>query len=470
MTLTSLWQDRHPRTRPATAPELGGPYDVAVVGAGLTGLTTALLLARAGRSVVVLEGGYVGHGTTGRSTAKISCLQGTQLSTVAARHGAEMVGHYVEAQREGQAWLARFCGDHDVDVQTRDAVTYAYTAGGESRTRQELELARDAGLETEWQADLPLPFPTRGGVRLAGQLQVDPMALLDALTLEAAAHGVHLVERARVTKVAGSGPVHLTTGAGEVAADRVVLATNMPILDRGAFFARMEPARSYCLAFRTPAPYVDAMYLSADEPSRSLRDADDAEGALLLVGGNGHKVGAAVDTQDRVEQLRAWTHEHWPDAVETHAWSAQDYVPHHGLPFAGPVLPGSDILVAGGFSKWGFTNAVAASLVLSAHVLGGRLGWADAYQTWSRHEVPGLAKAALLNAEVGWEMTRGWAGALAGGSVHVDGVSRVCTHLGGIVRWNEAERSWDCPLHGSRFDTDGSVLDGPAVCGLRKAQ
>jgi glycine/D-amino acid oxidase-like deaminating enzyme len=398
----------------------------------------------------------------------VSCLQGTQLSTISAKHASTVVTSYVDAQREGLAWLARFCADHDVAVQRRDAVTYAYTAGGESRARGELELARAAGLPVQWDADLSLPFPNRGGVRLADQLQVDPLELLEALSLEAAAHEVRLVEGVRVTGMAGSDPIRITTTAGQVECGRVVVATNMPILDRGGFFARMEPARSYSLAFRTPAPSVDAMYISADPPSRSLRDAVSDDGPVLLVGGNGHKVGAAVDTQRRIQELRSWTHEHWPEAVETHAWSAQDYVPHHALPFAGPILPGADIMVAGGFSKWGMTNAVAAALALSGRLLGGHQPWAEVFRTWSRHEVPGLARAALINGGVGWELARGWAGALAGRSIRTDGVTRVCTHLGGIVRWNEAERSWDCPLHGSRFDEDGAVLEGPAVCGLRR--
>jgi glycine/D-amino acid oxidase-like deaminating enzyme len=469
MTLPSLWQSRHPRTSPPAGAEVSGKYDVAVVGAGLTGLTTALLLGRAGRSVLVLEADQVGHGTTGRSTAKVSCLQGTQLSTIAGKHSDAVVRQYVEAQREGQAWLERFCADHGVPVQRRDAITFAHSAGGESRARGELEVAQAAGLKVEWDADLPLPFPNRGGIRMPDQLQVDPMEVLAALVLQAAAHGVRVVEGARVTRVRGSEPATVTTEVGAVTADTVVVATNTPILDRGGFFARMKPARSYGLAFRVPRPAVDAMYLSADHPSRSLRDAPDPEGTLLLVGGNGHKVGAAVDTAQRVEGLRAWTLEHWPEAQLTHAWSAQDYLPHHGLPFAGPVLPGArDVLMAGGYSKWGMTNAVAASLALSSQVLGGHVEWAEAFRTWSRHEVSGLGRSALLNGEVGLEMARGWAGALATRSLHEDGVSRVCTHLGGIVRWNQAERSWDCPLHGSRFDEEGQVLEGPAVCGLRR--
>jgi Rieske Fe-S protein len=115
------------------------------------------------------------------------------------------------------------------------------------------------------------------------------------------------------------------------------------------------------------------------------------------------------------------------------------------------------------------TNAVSASLALTAQLLGGHMEWSEAFRTWSRHEVSGLAKAAKANVEVGFEMTRGWLDAAVHLSTRHDDVSRVCTHLGGIVNWNDAESSWDCPLHGSRFDDEGEVLEGPAVCGLRRS-
>jgi glycine/D-amino acid oxidase-like deaminating enzyme len=469
MPLVSLWQDRHTGADPVLGGEAEGGYDVAVIGAGLTGLTTALLLARAGRSVVVLEGARVGAGTTGRSTAKVSALQGTHLSVVARHHSEQTLHDYVEAQREGVAWIERFCGDHGIDLQRRDAVTYGHTAAGEQAARRELELAVVAGLPATWADELPLPFPTRGGARLPDQLQLDPLSLLHGLADQARAHGARILEEARVTRVRGHEPVRVTTERGDVTAGRVVVATNLPILDRGGFFARMKPARSYCLALRTSEPAVDAMYLSADEPSRSLRDAPASEGHLLLVGGNGHTTGRSQPTSRRLEQLRAWTADHWPDAVETHAWSAQDFVPSHGLPYAGPLLPGSrDLFAAGGYSKWGMTNAVAAALVLSAELLGDRPAWAGAFGAWAPKDVRGLAGAARDNAEVALELARGWSGALVHRSVHADGLSRVCTHVGGIVTWNDAEGSWDCPLHGSRFDESGAVLEGPAVCGLRK--
>jgi glycine/D-amino acid oxidase-like deaminating enzyme len=463
--LTSLWTDRHPHT--ATQPTaVAGEWDVVVVGAGITGLTTAALLARAGLSVLVLEARHVGAGTTGGSTAKVSLLQGTHFSKIARRHPASVLRRYAEANAEGQAWIARFCEEHGVDHQRRPAYTFAHGESGARSVRAELDALHKAGVEgAAWVDEAPLPFPIAGAVRLDDQLQVDPQALVLALAADARAHGATVTEGVRVRSVHGKDPYRVETELGDATARTVVIATNMPILDRGGFFARAEPARSYGLAYRTPEQAVDGMYLSADQPSRSLRDAPDPSGSLLLVGGEGHHVGAATSEREHLDRLRAWTAAHYPSAVETHAWSAQDYLPHHALPYVGPILPGADhLLVAGGYSKWGLTNGAAAGLALAGRLLGGHMAWASAFEPWSTRELTGIPDSIRINLHVAVEMTSGWARKIAG-----RGDAPVCTHLGGVLRRNDAEDSWDCPLHGSRFGLDGEVLEGPATCGLRRS-
>ncbi|MCH1868734.1 FAD-dependent oxidoreductase [Nocardioides sp. CFH 31398] len=498
---TSYWYaDRPSRPAPAPPPAVPTEVDVAVVGGGITGLTAAVLLARAGRSVAVLEGRHLGGGTTGRSTAKVSLLQGTRLSSLAEQHPPAVLASYVEAHREGQAWLVRFCETHGVGVQERAAVTYARGQQGARSAHRELALAREHGLDATWQQDLDLPFPTSGGARLEGQAQVDPVEVVEALAAEAASRGVVLLEGTRVQRVAGRDPVRVSTSAGRIDAGAVVVATGMPILDRGGYFGRMVPARSYTIALATREPVVDAMYLSAEggPSSRSLRDAVHPEhGPVVLVGGAGHTTGRDRPAT-RLAQLRDWSARAFPDAEELAAWSAQDYVPSRGLPFAGPVLPGSPhVQVAGGFAKWGMTGGVAAALAVTARLTGGRVDWADVMDPWSARELRAAGSLVSDNAGVALELARGvvrtvrpglegLAGLAArgddGGHVGLASsrpiaratddegstVSSICTHLGGIVAWNDVERSWDCPLHGSRFGPGGDVLEGPATCGLRR--
>jgi glycine/D-amino acid oxidase-like deaminating enzyme/nitrite reductase/ring-hydroxylating ferredoxin subunit len=492
--MRSLWLDR-----PAIAvdAEIGDSYDDVVVGAGLTGLVTALLLARAGRSVVVLEARHVGAATTGNTTGKLSLLQGTKYSTMLSHQSRPVVEAYLEGNREGQAWLLRFCADHDVPVQVRDAVTYAADPdAGLRQVRAEHEAASSLGLDVRWDDDLAVPFPHAGGTVLAEQAQLDSMDVLDALVAQVRGHGGTVVEGSRVVSVTATGdPVATLEDGATVRGGSLVVATGTPVLDRGLHFAKLEPMRSYALAFDHDDP-PDLMMLSAGNPSRSLRDAPGPGGRRrLLVGGEGHPVGRVGSEQAHVDRLRAWTAEYFPGAVETHAWSAQDYAPHDKVPFVGAMPRGNArILVAGGYDKWGMTNAVAAALTLSAMVLRqDRPPWAEMLASRGT-SARGALEVARINAEVALYMSRGLLGAElrsspssdqpeGAGAVGRSGVVPVgrattggrscsvvalCTHLGGTLAWNDAERSWDCPLHGSRFTADGEVLEGPATRPLRR--
>jgi len=424
----------------------------------------------------------------------VSLLQGTQLTSILRNHSRDVAQAYVDGNLEGQAWLLRYCREQAVDYDVRDAFTYAGTPDGVASVRREYEACAELGLAVEWQDGIEPPIPCTGAVRLPDQAQLDPMPLLAALTANARGHGTIVVEQVRVTGVQTGRDVELRTAAGTIRADSAVLATGVPFLDRGLYFAKVTPQRSYGMAFRVPAHLPRGMYLSADTPTRSLRTAQRGDEELLVVGGNGHVVGRDPSPKALVQDLSRWTRAYFPGAECTAVWSAQDYASANAVPFVGRMpRTGGKVLLATGYSKWGMTNAVAASLNLSSTILDGQMDWAKTLGTRITRP-PALLAGTWANVEVGVELAKGWAaaelhalsatdrtppegvgvvrrdGVLPIGVSTVNGrscaVSAVCTHLKGILSWNDQEQSWDCPLHGSRFAADGSVLEGPATADL----
>ncbi|MCP9001853.1 FAD-dependent oxidoreductase [Pseudarthrobacter sp. RMG13] len=524
--MTSLWLDRGQSFSTDTFEtdtfEAGSSYDTVVAGAGLTGLVTALLLARSGQRVLVLEAWFPGAVTTGKTTAKVSLLQGTVLAALARQYAQKQVGAYVEANREGQSWLLRYLDDHHVPYQRRDAYTYATTAQGTERLLEELGAATTAGLDVEYVRDARLPFPVQGALLLTNQAQINPMDVLGALLGDVRARGGSVVGGTRLRNVSGSGPLTVHTDQGTVTANNVVLATGIPVLDRGLYFTKLKPLRSYAAALELPAGVTapPGMYLSAEEPTHSLRDYAADGRQFLLVGGHGHQVGRTESEKSHLSGLLDWATGHFPGAVTTHTWSAQDYQATNLMPFFGRLPRGRGHIFFGtGYNKWGMTNAVAAALGISADILGGSLRWANTIH--HRVTSPGGAMAAVaVNAGVAARLATDW-GKLAvgksvsgrpvvepavepaetgvptgpppGGPVPADGdamvyrdgarpaavstvdgttcrLSAVCTHLGGIVHWNDSELTWDCPLHGSRFGPDGKLLEGPATNDLPRLE
>jgi glycine/D-amino acid oxidase-like deaminating enzyme/nitrite reductase/ring-hydroxylating ferredoxin subunit len=490
----SLWEDA---VRPAYTDSLppSGQVEVLVVGGGLTGLTTALLLARAGVGVAVAEARRVGSGTTGSSTAKVSLVQGTKISRICSRHPLRVARAYMDANREGQGWIREFCEEHSVPFELRPSATFAAASDEVRAVRAEHAALRQVGVDVRWSDSLDVPFDVHGATVLDDQLQLDPMDLVHALATELRGHGGTVHEGHRVRDVERGGLIRARFADGStVTADRMVIATGAPGLSGWLWSAKTSPNRSYLLALEKAEP-VPGMFLSAGRSARSVRTAASRSGAeLLLVGGGGHPVGRARSEAEHLEELRRWAQQHFHGAVETHAWSAQDYGTPDELPMFGPV-PGTDdtVLLGSGYDKWGMTNAVAAARSISATMLGRPASWSEALRErpMSARSVASLARQGLfagamqvkglVEAELHGlpEHVPEGSGAVGRSGLrptalsHVDGaacaVSAVCTHLGGILTWNDQEHTWDCPLHGSRFDAEGEVIEGPASKALSKS-
>jgi glycine/D-amino acid oxidase-like deaminating enzyme len=467
---------------------------VVVVGAGIAGLTTALLLARAGRRVIVLEALRIGAGTSGRTTAKASALQGSKYQRITQHHGVAAARRYAASQLDALAWMRDHVETASIDCawEDRPAVTYAETDDGRTTVHDELAAAFDAGLAVE-PLTTDLPFPTSAAIGLADQAQFDPQAYLAALAAQVAAEpSASIHEGSRVTSIGGLRRHEVRTADGTVRCGAVVVATLMPIVDRGLFFARSHPKSSYLVALRANGPLPHGMYLSTDPLTRSLRTAHDAEGKLLLVGGQGHTTGRGAPTLARYQELANWAAVRFPVESVAARWSAHDVVPADHLPWVGsssPLTP--NVVVASGFDKWGMTMGTAAALVLADRLTGESTGrtaeWSGLFDP-SRMGRRGIVETVRINTEVGSRLVADWAHPDAdpgtdgrgrrhrGGLVPVGEPERssstevdvVCTHLGGVCSWNDGDATWDCPLHGSRFEAEGTVLAGPAVRRLRK--
>lgn len=483
----SLWLDSAPST---TYPPLEEDIevDVAVIGGGVAGLTAARLLQRDGARVAVLEADRVGSGVTGCTTAKVSALQSTIYSTIRKRNGAGAAAVYAEASRFGVEQLAILAAEDaiDCDLERRDAYTYAAAPGDRTSVTNEASAAAEAGLPVDLVDSPDLPFAVYGAVRLADQVQLHPTRYAQGVAAAIHRNGSSIYEKTRALGIEEGTPGRVRTAGGTVRAEHVVVATHYPFLDRGLYFARLKAQRSYCIAVRlaSGAP-PQGMSISAGSPTRSIRSSGD----LLIVGGEGHSAGARAATPQRFERLAEFAGKHWDVEAVTHRWSAQDAVHYDHLPVIGPYRPGSSRLwVASGFMKWGFSTATFAAKILSDRIAGRENPWAATFSP-TRLSPRSLPQVGQLGGKftldmVGDRVRRpearsaedvpvGEARVLGDGigrkGVYRDddgglhAVSVRCTHLGCLLRFNGAERSWDCPCHGSRFDVDGAVLEGPAV-------
>jgi glycine/D-amino acid oxidase-like deaminating enzyme/nitrite reductase/ring-hydroxylating ferredoxin subunit len=463
-----------------------------VVGGGITGVTAALLLKQAGATVAVLEARTVGSGTTGYTTAKVTSLHQLVYTELASSFGEQGARTYGEANQAGLKRIVRFADELGIecDLRRKPNYTYADDASGLGDVEREAELARRLGLPATLTTDIDLPFDVAGAVRFGDQAEFHPLRYLLGLAEQVPGAGSHVFEHARVLSVDQGEPCRVVANGRTVTADHVIVATGMPILDRGLYFARESPQRSYCIAVQTRRDAPQGMYISAGEPIRSIRSHLLNGRELVLIAGEGHKPGAG-DPVASYRRLTEWAHRHFDVESVEYRWAAHDYMPADGMPYVGRLWPLSGrVLTATGFRKWGLANGTAAAMMLSDRIQGKENPWAQTFDSTRVKPLaagPGIVKEGIQDA---WYLAadrirkRSGLRALSPGegavvsagrrqvAVSRDGdgelhaVSARCTHLGCIVSWNAAEHTWDCPCHGSRFEPGGGVIQGPAVRAL----
>lgn len=486
----------------ATAPGIQWPAldtdrtaDVAVIGAGMAGLSTAWELTRAGRNVIVLEADRVAAGVTGYTTAKLTAAHSLVYERLRRTRGREGARQYARSQQTAVDRVASVVAELGIgcDFERSSALTFTTDPQGRALFESEAEAAAEAGLDADLVTETDLPFPVIAAVRVTHQAQFHPRKYLLALADDITARGGSIHERTRVTGLAEGSPCRLTTERGTtITAKDVVVATHYPVFDRALHFARLSPRREVVVAAPLAASEAPAhMYITDDMGKRSVRTAPLDEGRrLLIVTGENFTPGTG-DSRERFLRLDAWMHDHFPVGDTAYRWAAQDNDVSDGVPLVGPFHPGArHVYVATGFGGWGMSGGAMAGQLLASTLTGAEPEWAglyDARRLWSTiREGSALLKqqAEVARHFVGDRLRTTHVDSVAeiapnsGSVVRVEGrrcavyrdedgavhaVSARCTHLGCLVAFNEAETAWECPCHGSRFGIDGEVLNGPAL-------
>jgi glycine/D-amino acid oxidase-like deaminating enzyme/nitrite reductase/ring-hydroxylating ferredoxin subunit len=488
-------------TRPDFPPlEQNADADVVIVGAGIAGLTTAYLLSHEGKSVIVLNSGPIISGETERTTAHLASANDDrffELERMHGRHGAKLAA---ESHAAAIDFIEGLIREERIDCGFERLDGFLFAPSGESPELLETELAaaHRAGLTQATFVDrAPLPtFNTGRAIRFPDQGQFHPLHYLTAVADAIVRAGGKIHAHTHVVNIEGGRDACVRTESGHVITTRaVVVTTNSPINDRVVIHTKQSPYRTYVVGFRVQRGVVPkALYWDTLDPYHYARltEGNSPDHELLIVGGEDHRTGQANDADERYQRLEQWTRERFPVEEVEFRWSGQVMEPVDGLAFIGRnPLDRDNVYIATGDSGQGMTHGTIAGIIITDLILGRENPWARLYEPARSSGVRDLGEFVKDGANMALQyakwltpgdasnegaVPRGCGAVIRQGAgkiaVYCDDEGRihecsaVCTHLGAIVSWNQGEKSWDCPAHGSRFDAFGKVLNGPAKADL----
>ena len=482
-------------------PSLSGDIhaDVAIIGAGITGLSTAYHLSRAGKKVVILEQFEVGKGTTGSSTGNLYAPIDERLSSILSKHGEDTLRMVAESRMAAVDFIEQRVQEFNIDCEFQRVPWHLFTTpetrNQKSEVENETEAVEKAGLLLSKNPPPSFPFPVDTLLSLEGQAQFNPLKYVQQLAAALASEQCTIFENSQVIKVEDGSPCLVHTSHGTVTADRVVMATHSPKGIYGVHTA-MESYREYVMAVRLKGELPPAgIYWHVQSGSQySIRPYREKDNNYLLVLGEPYKVGTKSDHEELLTKLEQYIRAHFDVASIEFVWAAQNYKAADNLPYIGTSPMENHTYIATGFSADGLTYGTLAGQIISDALLGKENPWAKTYDPKRFTPIASAKKFAQENMTVASHLLKdylfyGEADEVneiqkgEGKTIKIDGehmaayrdeegrfhiVSGICTHMGCVVHWNGGEKSWDCPCHGSRFSVDGKVLEGPAYTDLAK--
>jgi glycine/D-amino acid oxidase-like deaminating enzyme/nitrite reductase/ring-hydroxylating ferredoxin subunit len=487
----SYWMASTPNTDyPALEEDI--KVDVAIIGGGITGILSAYLLGREGVKVAVIEADHILQGTTGHTTAKITSQHELIYSKIKNQMSEEFAEQYADANESAIRMIEKIANENNIECDFVPQSAYVYTLQYKyiEKIKDEAEVADSIGIKATYLEEIPLPFSIKAAVRFNNQAQFHPRKFLLPLAKEITRSGSQIFEQSRIVDIEDDSNYVLTTNQGKkVSAEKLIIASHYPCYNKaGLYFTRIYQERSYVVAIRAKENYPGGMYITIEEPGRSIRSQQSDDGELILVGGEHHKPGQGEDTIKHYEALVDFACETFTVEDIPYRWSTQDCMTLDGVPYVGHFTSDTpNMYIATGYGKWGMTNSMASAMILKDLIIDGRSPWQDVYNP-SRKTIAASAKNFVVeNLNVAEKLIEGKISPLpdnidikpgegkiiqangqrAGayrdqqGTLHV--VDTTCTHMGCELNWNSAEKSWDCPCHGSRFTYEGDVIEGPAV-------
>ncbi|MDZ4678536.1 MAG: FAD-dependent oxidoreductase [Oligoflexia bacterium] len=478
--------------------------DVVVVGAGITGLTTALYLKEAGLRVVVLDEHEVGAGTSGATTGHITAVPDIKLKTLVSHFGEDnsrlAVNSLIQAINQIENITQRY--KINCEFKRVDSFQFAETSKQNEELVDQAEIAQLLGFDCQLTGELNLPFTFEGAIRFQGQAQFHALKYLYGIADKITGNESYLFENTRVHKIDDGEKCRLQTNRGEVVCSQLILATHTPIGRYISLQSRLAPYFSYVLAVRLKNPPSPGLYWDMNDPYFYMRQVGNPDDKLWIIGGCDHKTGQEVNTYERYLLLEEYIKQRFEVEDIQFYWGDEVFESVDGLPYVGKIPFTKNTFTATGFAGVGLTNATMSAKLMSDLILNkenelkelydpSRVKLFSSFNKFTRENANVARRMvsdrmAETDAEINDDTQVDAVDCVASGegkivdrqgdkiavyrddTKHLHVFSPVCPHLGGIVHWNKAEKTWDCPCHGSRFSPTGEVLCGPALDDLEK--